>query len=126
MLFRSGLTRKGRKKKGDDGPEKEIKSGDCCPLPQESQEALPPAEALVNSAGTITKDPRQMIIAKAMELREELNRELHCTTCLINDPSFQKEDWAPRIKALIERHHEECSNQLKLIEEAFETTEIII
>lgn len=83
-------------------------------------------EKVKKPALTAHIQPTPMTVARALELRKELNKELHCTTCLLNDPSFHKEDWAPKIKSLIEQHHKECEDMQKHIDLIFETTEIVI
>ena len=87
---------------------------------------LAESEGKIQVEQTSDQAERKMTIAAVLELREELNKELHCTTCLLNDPSFHKEDWAPRIKALLEQHHRECEDMQKHINQAFETVEISI
>lgn len=73
----------------------------CCPLKQED---------------------RKITISQAIEFREELLNELACVEEILKPDT----NLAPKLKKLLHTHLEECGNQLKSIEEAFENTEIAI
>lgn len=62
----------------------------------------------------------KMTITQALNLRDELSREVACTKDLL-DPDSKL---APRVEALIRKHHDGCCETLSQINKAFESTEI--